>query len=217
MDQEPNITTLHHTSNPVASYAELPTARFRDQEPNEQIFILLRRHFITNFSWIFISIVALLIPSLLRAVHFSDISGLDPLKNVPNTTVFLFETFWYIVIIGYALQSLLSWYFNVYLITSLRVLDVDFIGLLEYSSTEAELRQIQDVSHKQVGLWQLLFNYGTVEIQTAGIRQDLVFGKIPKPNRVADILTDLLPGEGKESQIDISGAPPQTIDDEEIV
>jgi hypothetical protein len=83
----------------------------------------------------------------------------------------------------------------------MRLVDVDFVGLLQYSSTEAELKQIQDVEHKQTGLWQLLFNFGTVEVQTAGIRQNIDFHKIPKPYRVADIITDLLPEEAEYSRI----------------
>ena len=83
----------------------------------------------------------------------------------------------------------------------MRVVDVDFIGLLQYSSTEAELRQIQDVEHKQIGLWQLMFSFGTVEVQTAGVRQNIDFQKVPRPFRVADIITDLLPEESEYSRL----------------
>lgn len=196
MDQPlPKQTILRHTTNPIAAYAELPNAYFRDQESGEQIEILLRRHIITNIRWVLPTIVGVFLPSIIRLLHPAALPGLDILATIPTSTLFMTEALWYVVVAGYALESFLVWYYNVYLVTSLRLVDVDFIGLLQYASTEAELRQIQDVEHKQTGLWQLLFNFGTVEVQTAGVRQNLVFEKVPKPNRVADIITDLLPEE----------------------
>jgi hypothetical protein len=179
----------------MAAYAELPNARFRDQESDERIEILLRRHVITNMRWLIPAVFALLLPSILHVVQPATLPGMAPLGNIPPSTLFMAEILWYALVAGYALENFLVWYYNVYLVTSLRLVDVDFLGLLQYSSTEAELRQVQDVEHKQTGLWQLLFNYGTVEIQTAGVRQNLVFEKVPKPHRVADIITDLLPNE----------------------
>jgi hypothetical protein len=196
MDPQPaRPTTLKHSANPIAAYSELPNACFRDQESGEQIEVLLRRHIITNLRWIIPAIVGLMLPTIVRLVQPASLPGFEVFGTIPRTTVFIFEMLWYVIMIGYVLENFLIWYYNVYLITSLRLVDVDFIGLLEYSSTEAELHQIQDIEHKQVGLWQLLFNYGTVEIQTAGIRQNLIFEKVPKPSRVTDIITDLLPEE----------------------
>jgi hypothetical protein len=202
-DQYPKSTTLRHTSNPIAAYAELPNASYRDQEPGEEVEILLRKHIITNVRWILPTVIGVTLPAILRIINPTTLPGLQNFATIPATTLFMAEMLWYVLITGYALESFLAWYFNVYLVTSLRLVDVDFIGLLQYSSTEAELRQIQDVEHKQFGLWQLLFNYGTVEAQTAGTRQNLVFEKVPKPNRVADIITDLLPEESAARQADL--------------
>jgi hypothetical protein len=184
----PQPTTLRRTNNPVAAYAELPNACYRDQEPGEEVEVLLRMHVITNIRWLVPAILGLVLPTILRIVHPTTWPGLEVFANIPADTLFMAEMLWYLLVIGYAMERFLTWYYNVYLVTSLRLVDVDFIGLLQYSSTEAELRQIQDVEHMQTGLWQLLFNYGTVEIQTAGTRQNLVFSKVPKPNRVADII-----------------------------
>jgi hypothetical protein len=192
---------LRHTINPLASYSELPNACFRDQEKGERVELLLRRHPFTNTHWIAATIIGLLIPMTLHILNPGQWPGFEPLSSVPTSTIFLAEMLWLIVVVGFALENFLIWYYNVYLVTNMRLVDVDFVGLLQYSSTEAELKQIQDVEHKQTGLWQLLFNFGTVEVQTAGIRQNIDFHKIPKPYRVADIITDLLPEEAEYSRI----------------
>lgn len=193
----------------MSAYAELPNAGFRDQEVGERVEVLLRRHIVTNLRWIIPVVAAIFLPTILHIIGPATIPGLDSLANIPTPTLFLAEMLWYVVIAGYALESFLIWYYNVYLITNIRLLDVDFIGLMYYSSSEAELRQVQDVSHKQQGLWQLLFNYGTVEIQTSGTRLNLIFEKVPKPHRVADIITDLLPEEAAFRQSQTSSIQPQ--------
>jgi uncharacterized membrane protein YdbT with pleckstrin-like domain len=193
--EQPQPTVLHHTSNPMAAYSELPNACYRDQEPGEEVKVLLRQHPILNLRWVIPALIGFAAPFIIGAINPASLSGFEYLANTPQPTVFLVLLLWYTFVIGYALQSFLSWYYNVYLITDRRIVDVDFLGLLRYASTEAELRQIQDVEHDQSGLWQMLFNYGQVKIQTAGVRQNLKFEKVPKAHRVADIITDLLPEE----------------------
>lgn len=206
--QEPQPTILHHTSNPIAAYSELPNACYRDQEPGEEVKVLLRQHPVINLRWVIPFLLGILAPVILNALNPASWPGLESLTNIPQATLFLALLLWYTFLIGYALQSFLSWYYNVYLITDRRVVDVDFLGLLNYASTEAELRQIQDVEHDQSGLWQMLFNYGNVKIQTAGVRQNLKFEKVPKAHRVADIITDLLPEERALEETQQPPAPP---------
>lgn len=187
------LKNLHTTRNPLKSYAELPQGvSYQDQEEGECVAILLRRHPITNFRWAFLATVGISLPFALAQIPSSAV-GLDILSQIPTHIRLLAGLFWYTFIIGYVLQNLLIWYYNVYLITNRRIVDVDFHGLMRYASDEAALHQIQDVSHSQGGLWQLLFRYGTVHIQTSGTRQNLDFERVPLPARVADVVTDLLP------------------------
>ena len=208
--QQPEPTILHHTSNPIASYAELPNAYYRDQEPGEEVKLLLRQDTVVNLRWIITFLLGVLAPFIIRALNPAGWPGLESLANIPQSTLFLVIILWYTYLAGYALQGFLNWYYNVYLITDRRVVDVDFLGLLRYASTEAELRQIQDVEHDQSGLWQMLFNYGNVKIQTAGVHQNLTFEKVPKAHRVADIITDLLPEERAMEESQPAPATPTT-------
>jgi hypothetical protein len=189
---------LHVSHNPMASYAEQPAGvYYQDQEPGEQVKVLLRRHMATNSGWLLASAVGLVIPPILALIHPGEYIGFEWTQSIPSVTVLLLTLFWYVLVLGFALESFLIWYYNVYLVTNERLVDVDFIGLMHYSASEAGLRQIQDVEHMQEGLPQLLFGYGKVEAQTAGTRQNLVFEKVPHPSRVADIITDLLPRTGE--------------------
>lgn len=191
--QYPPHIKLRSSFNPFAAYAELPRGvTYQDQESDEIIEILLRRHPITNLRWQIPALLAILLPLLFIAVPLEPL-GLEALYQVPAHIRVILLLFWYLVVAGYAIENFLIWYFNVYFVTNKRVVDVDFNGLMHYSSNEVALHQIQDVEHKQVGIWQMLFRYGTVHIQTSATKQNLDFEKVPLPARVADIVTDLLP------------------------
>lgn len=191
--QYPPHIKLHSSFNPLASYAELPRGvTFQDQESDEIVEILLRRHPITNLRWQIPAAIAILIP-LVIALSPLELIGLEQLYQIPTHIKGVIAIFWYLCVAGYMLENFLIWYFNVYLVTNKRLIDVDFHGLMQYSSNEVLLHQIQDVQHSQQGIWQMLFKFGTVNIQTSATRQLSEFEKVPLPARVADIVTDLLP------------------------
>lgn len=192
-EQRIAVSDLHTTKNPLAAYAERPVGvRYQDLEQGEQVIILLRRHLITNFRWVVGVLTAALLPILWPFIPLESI-GLEGLRAIPGHIQLLIVMFWYVLVFGFGLQHFLIWYFNVYLVTDRRIVDVDFIGLMHYASDEAMLHQVQDVRHMQQGLPQLLFRYGTVHVQTSGTRQNLDFERVSWPARVADIITDLMP------------------------
>jgi hypothetical protein len=185
---------LQVTRNPLASYAELPNGvKYQDRDEGEEIELLLRRHPITNLGWILLTIIGLILPPLLIVLNPSTYIGLEWIAAIPDQVLFSLTLFWYVLVLGFALENFLVWYYNVYLVTTQRLVDVDFIGLLHYLASDAGLEQVQDVSHAQTGVAQLLFGYGNVMVQTAGVKEHIIFERVPNPNRVADIITDLLP------------------------
>ncbi len=186
--------TLHKTRNPLAAYSELPHGvSFDDQKPTEEVKLLLRQHIITNLKWVLGVVAAALLPTLLYEVRSLSLDGMNWLSGIPFEVWETAALLWYVGVVGFALEAFFIWYYSVYLVTNYRVVDTDFNGLLHYTSTEAAMHQIQDVTHRQSGVWQLLFNYGNVRVQTAGSTEDITFERVPKPARVADVLTDLLP------------------------
>lgn len=186
------MTTTSHTKNPLAAFAFAPKVYFETQNPGEKIVLLLRRHFITNIKWIAaIAILAILPLFRSQISEFLKVSGFDIRISNFGLNVYLLYIIYYLFILGFALLNFLKWYFAVFLVTNRRVMDVDLIGFLYRNVSEAQLEEIQDVSHTQGGLWQILFDYGGVYVQTAGIKQNIEILKVPHPGKVHDIITDL--------------------------
>ena len=199
--------TPHHSSkvkHPVTILSEKPKvpgifsafsplpmgATFENQEVDEAILLLLRKHFVTNLPWIIITSIGLLLPLFLIPFFRSDI--FSSIFFIPDNYIFVLTLLYYLVIMGYAFTQFATWFYQIGLITTLRIIDVDFNTLLSRNVAFAELEDIVDVEIVQAGVLQNFFNYGNVEIQTEGIKTNIEFVAIPKPNVVADTISDLI-------------------------
>lgn len=163
-----------------------PGLTFSEQEANEKILLLLRRHFITNFPWILASIILLFLP-----LFFPLLFNFSPIMLPSTKVVYLYIATYYLLIFGFVLLNFTLWYFQAGLVTQNRILDVNLSGILYRQISEAKTERIEDVTYSQAGFIRSLFNYGNVLVQTAGSEDNIEYDKVPKPAKVGDIIGDL--------------------------
>lgn len=182
---------------PLTAFAVNPQGlRFETQEEEEVVILFLRQHFIVNIPWILITILLLLAPTVIFPKLFSVMS----INFSLPTGYFLIGTlFWYLATFGFALASFIGWFFNIYIVTNERVVDIDFFYLLYKKFSEAELSKIQDISYTSGGVLAAIFNYGYVTVETAGEAPNLIFELIPYPERVVETIRALTEREGGKS------------------
>ncbi|MBI2267939.1 MAG: PH domain-containing protein [Candidatus Blackburnbacteria bacterium] len=170
-----------HTRNPFAAYSYKPgNARFETQELEEKIVLLLRKHPITNIPWIVLSLALALAPLVFG---FIPLATFFPVQFQTGAILL-----WYLLVVAIVLEGALSWFFNVYMITDERIIDVDFYNLIYREISDAKIDRIQDVTYKMGGVVGTLFNYGDVVIQTAGTIPNFDFIAVPNPAEVARVL-----------------------------
>ncbi|MBU2566064.1 PH domain-containing protein [Patescibacteria group bacterium] len=147
---------------------------------DETIQAFIRRHLATLFPTLGLAMFLIVMPFFF----------LFPLFSLGVAGVLIFGV---IVIIGIliAIRAFILWEADVMVITNLRVVDVDQNGLLSRHVTEASLSAIQDVSWKRQGMWQTVFRMGSVSIQTAGTTATIEAERIPKPQKVHELINDL--------------------------
>jgi len=174
---------------PLTAFAVRPVGvRFETQEAQEQVMLFLRQHMIVNVPWAVLAIVLLMVPSVL----FPFALGLFKLPFVlPMGYVIIGTLFWYIAIFGFVLGNFLGWFFNIYIVTNQRIIDIDFIHLLYKQFSEAQVSRIQDISYRTKGLLPTVFDFGDVAIQTAGELPNFHFDRVPHPDKVVDTVGDL--------------------------
>lgn len=178
--------------NKVGMFSQYTTrpqgVTFEHQEANEVILLFLRRHFITNLRWVIITILLLLTP-LLFPILASIIGSVFP---VSSGYIIVALGFYYLAVIGYALLHAVVWFYNVGIITNIRAIDIDLVGITNRNVAVAILADIVDVEYSQKGFLASFFNYGDVHLQTEGIKTLFEYLSVPKPAKVSDLVTDLM-------------------------
>jgi membrane protein YdbS with pleckstrin-like domain len=162
-------------------------AHFETQEDDEQVVLLLRAHPITNIPWIasvvFLAVlgvvVFLLTVATVRNFSFSNLDWASLL------------IVWLLLLSGYALQRYLYWFFNVYIVTNKKLVDVDYFNLFYKRISETHLENIEDITHSVGGIVQNNFDFGNIHIQTAGTQGNFEFLEIPDPDGVQEKIMSL--------------------------
>lgn len=156
---------------------------FETRENDEKIILMLRQHPILNIKWIFFGAILFLLPFIVVKTGVLDLLP----RGYPLVVVMT----WYLISFAYVIEGFFKWYFNVFFVTTRRVIDVDFFNLIDRRVSDAEIEKIQDVTYSTSGALGTTLNYGDVLIQTASETQQISFEKVPNPEKVADILDDL--------------------------
>jgi hypothetical protein len=191
--KEKMFTRMHNKLGRLhlfAAFCENPAnVSFETQEPDEHVLLFLRKSQWVNFPWIATAMILLALPIvayLLRASYATFI----PSFNVIAVAI----PFYYLLVAIYAFLNFITWYYNAALITDKRIIDVDFHQLVFKDVAETKLALVQDVSYNQIGVFQNMFGFGFVLIQTAGTLDNFEFYALPQPARVVEVVEGLIGG-----------------------
>ena len=180
---ENNNETPEILNRALFSYCKHPNIKFETHESGEKIILLLRAHPFTQIYWVFNSILLLI---LLLSINFVVSSVLTMAQ------VFIVNCFGLVFIASYLWFSFLNWYFNVGIVTTRRIIDIDFSNILYKQITVARLDRIEDITSKSGGYFEAFFDYGTIFIQTAGTEQFIEFPDISYPSDAIREINKLL-------------------------
>ena len=162
---------------------------FAEQEDNEDIILFLRRDFITNVPWIISAIGLIFVPFLIRFIFSS--TGFS-LFTLPHHFSEVILTFYYLIVVGFAFANLVSWFYNIGLVTTKRGVDIDFTDLSTINFATAALPDLIDVEYTQQGFSQSLFDFGDVRLRIEATGEVFVFGNVPRPTEVAGTVSKLI-------------------------
>lgn len=182
---EPTPISLVESQSPPSSFRSCPEdIDFETREKDEKIILFIRAHPIVNIRWILVTVLLVFVPVVAKSFGI--------LGSLPAGFELIINLFWYLITITYALENFLGWYSNVYFVTNLRVIDVDFYSLIYKQVSDANVDKIQDVTYNTGGVARAFFNYGNVFIQTAAEVSEFDFLEVPNPAKVAKTIEDLI-------------------------
>lgn len=161
---------------------------FPGQESDEQIFIFTRRHPLA-----FLPILAIIIIMLLLGLVLIGFIG----PVIGYNGQILLGSAYILFMLLFTLLEFFNFYFDLYIVTDRRVVDIDQRRLFNRSISELLLDDVQDVGTDVKGLIATFFDFGTVMIQTAGSKPNFSFEQISHPKEVAAIILDLSDQQGR--------------------
>jgi hypothetical protein len=196
----PSIRHDKPTRQPLSSFLIRPSKIYTNiLEEEERVILLLRQHPIILVKYLLIIAFFFLIGSFVAASI--NVSFL-PASYTTAITIL-----WYLFLYSLIIEKIVSWYFNVIIITDERIIDLDFLHLIYQNVTVTKLDNIEDVTYSVTGVFPSLLGFGNVLIQTAGAvvsmapQQTVASIEIwntPNPGKVVNVLNDLILQEEQE-------------------
>ena len=104
--------------------------------------------------------------------------------------LFLLNTFLLFIWL-YAFLVWVDYYFDVWIITSQRIVNIEQKGLFNREVSELQFSRIQDVTSVVDGFIPTILNFGDVYVQTAAEEERFVFRQIPDPYTIKDMVMQL--------------------------
>lgn len=146
---------------------------------DEKVLRVVRNHWVTHVG-------GALLGSALFAAPFFFMVPLFAL-GVPGLLIFAACALLGALI---AARTVVVWYWNAFVITSLRVVDIDQRGFFSRTVSEATYDKVQDVSYSVKGVLGTLLRYGALELQTAGAVSNLELPRVHEPKEVHHLITE---------------------------
>lgn len=166
----------------------LPKSLRDEIKEDEKIELVLRRH------W-FVFLAPLAKPVLFILIPFAIILWLFGISFFMSL---LESFFWAIIITGwfffwllFALYEWFVWYFDIFILTDKRIIDVEQKSLFSKNVSEITYDKIQDTSYQVSGIAQTFLKFGTVNVQTAGSDVAITINDVADPAIIQEKISEL--------------------------
>lgn len=164
--------------------------RFATQNKGEKVYILLRRHWITNLNWMMNTVLLCLVPIVIYAIL--TFFSMRPASWFDVRVWVIVLLSYYALIFTYIIRQIIDWFFNMYIVTNERIIDYNLnLATTNLGAVEMGLENIEQVKEENVGIIRSTFNYGKLSIFSAADKSVIIFDAIPRPTFVRDIISDL--------------------------
>lgn len=162
---------------------------FPGQEKDEALYVFARPYIIafipTLLAYLFIAVLALVFQFTIAQGYTSLSAGL-----IDQLIILGLGVFQLLALVVFMI-TLLDFYFDIVIVTDRRLVDIDQEQLFYRRISELALEDVEDVTATVKGFLPTMFNYGCVEVQTAGEQNKFIMENILHPREVSAIIQDL--------------------------
>lgn len=164
--------------------------KFPGQREGEKIKLIVRRHKIILLS----NFLVLFIMSLLPIIFyiFAVPMVFSAFFYYPYDRMYIFFSLIYygfIWIIAFTIW--VDYYLDVWIVTDMRLIDMEQVGFFSRKVSELDLKRIQDITSEVKGMMESMLGFGNVYIQTASEETKFKLRSIPHPVTIRKAIIDL--------------------------
>ncbi len=161
---------------------------FPGQGEEEKIIFVVRKHWFSYMIFIFFGAI-MLVPVVAGIIYW--IVNPTALSQLFGNISILFASAYLLFVMAVLIAGIVDYYLDIYIVTNERIVLINQEGLFRRQISELHLHQIQDVNAKVEGIFQTIFHFGNVTIQTAAEKENFAFMVVPHPYRIAKTILDL--------------------------
>ena len=162
---------------------------FPGQNDDEKIFIAVREHPVILAIKVGVWAMLLGLLFVFRA-YVPDIAP-TLFEGTAGTVISVLQQVYVLFLALSIFIIFVLYYLNLHIVTEMRIVDIDQVGLFKHQVSTLNISQIEDVTSDTTGVLGTLFDFGTVFIQTAGSKERFEMLNIPHPGRLSKIIIDL--------------------------
>jgi len=160
---------------------------FEGEEEGENVILILRKHVFVIYSQLSIFGFAILIPIVFGGIFHSFLTA----RGLGSVAIFI-TGLWYMFFWVAIFYALTMYSLNVVIVTNHRIIDSEQIGFFNRKISEIHLSRVQDISVSTKGIIETMLHFGSMEVQSAGEDRQFHFYQIPNPEKVKDVIMDLV-------------------------
>jgi hypothetical protein len=171
---------------------------FPSQLDDEKIYLVVRAHWFHFFQKILAWLI--LVAALILFQRFGRTTAPALFEGELGQVTALFTQVYVMILVLSLFLLFVFYYLNIQVITNIRIVDIDQVGLFSHAVTELHISKIEDVTSETNGVFGTVFNYGMVYVQTAGTTARFEFDHVPSPTAIEKLVLDLyekLPADQK--------------------
>lgn len=162
---------------------------FKDVGSNETIVKVLHRNWFYLLQQYFA--VFVISGAFFGGISYGPLFFPQMFKGQNGTITAFAENFFMLAIWIYSFLIWVDYYFDIWIITSERIINIEQKGMFTRSVSELRFSKIQDITTEVVGFIPTIINYGDVKVQTAGEESEFLFRTVSDPYHVKNIIMEL--------------------------
>lgn len=170
--------------------ADFSNFHFEGQKTEEKILLVTHRHWFDILSQLFMVFLMLLI--FIGSCAYFPLLFPSIVEESLYRNLFLFlENLFFIFAWITFFLIWIDYYFDAWIITDRRIVNIEQKGLFSREISELELENIQDITTDVEGVIPTFLNYGDLFVQTAAEKERFVFHNVPDPYAIKDMIMNL--------------------------